>query len=449
MKKTWMVLMVGLLLSVFAKAQVPGEAFPLVNSLSGLWTSGKTEAAVDSTIRLNQVYPPLLIECLHNSLAQYVKQERFRHNADDYLEALIKRNNPGVNRIIKPLYVWSKTIANSDRVQLEKRFSEMVQVLGDSSDYETNAERYALLMLNEPTVQQLIDKGAREKLLLAVIRNLERYTNLTIQVKNRNEMEKRAWNRYLLAYAYYSRYTLFDRKEEYLLKASQYSPDEQDVQVKAAYFYDAALLTGNVQQIGFQQEYLNYLTGDHRTTEALALQTEITFNAPTDQNLKALKDVYALEPSQIPFTEYWHRYFNQKSKKVPSLKINYVEGTLDLTKNRDHWVYVDVWGTWCSPCVEELPTLQAYFVANSMKPISSLKIFTFSYSSVNLGAFMKEKGFTFPVFEIDKKINDAFEVSSYPSKLLISPEGFYIKIPFNADWRMYIKNYSLLEAQSN
>lgn len=438
-----MALVVGLLFSVSAKA-VPLEAFPLVNSLNNLWTSGKTEAAVDSTIRLYQVYPPLLVDQLHNTLSQMVKSGRLSQNTNEYLEALIIKNNPGVIHIIKPLYVWSKTIAESDRAQLEKRFKEMVAVMGDSSDYDSRAERYALLLLNNPTLQQLIDKESREKLLLTLIRNLERYPNLEKQVKGTNELRKRAWNRYLLAYAYYSRYTLFDRKEEYLLKASRFSPDEQDALVSEAYFYDAALLTGNVQQIGYQQEYLKYLADNHRTREALAILTEIAFNEPSDTNMKALKDMYAQEPSQVAFTEYWHQYFNQKGKKVPSLKIEYVEGTLDLTKKRDHWVYVDVWGTWCEPCVKELPTLQEFFVATNKKPSSSLKIYTFSYMSANLGTFMKEKGFTFPVFEIDDKVKDSFEVSSYPSKLLISPDGYYIKIPFDTDWRMYIKNYCLL-----
>jgi len=321
----------------------------------------------------------------------------------------------------------------------------MVQVLSDSSDFESRAERYALLMLNEPTIQQSIDKGAREKLLLTIIRNLERYPNLNVPVTNINEQEKRAWNRYLLAYSYYMRYTLFDKKEDYLLKAFRFSPDQLDLQERDAYIYDADLLTGNTQQIGYQNEYLKYLTDNHKTREALAVFTEIAFKAPTDENLNALKTMYAKEMPGASFTEYWYRYFNQRAKKVPSLKIDFVEGALDLTKNRAQWVYVDVWGTWCGPCVEELPYLQDLFVKNSRQSTSNLSIYTFSYHSVNLGDFMKEKGFTFPVVEIDEKVNDAFGVSSYPSKLLISPAGYYIKIPYNVDWRMYIKNYSLME----
>ncbi len=445
MRKTLFVLIFSLLVSAFTKAQIPKEAFPLVNSLSDLWTSGKTEAAIDSSLRLYKIYSPFLIESYNNSLSQLIKQDRFYEKTSIYLEEIIKKNNQGINHLVNPIYLWSKTIHNTDNIQLEKYFDEMVNVLGDSSYYESNAERYALLILNQPNIQKVIERDSREKLLLAVIRNLESYPNLEVKVKDRKIQERRAWNRYLLAFSYYLRYKLFDCKEEYLMKASRYSPDDQDVLVKYAYFYDAALLTGDVKQIGFQNDYLKYLTENHRIGEALAILSEITFNSPTDQNLKALKDMYLHESHQTSFNEYWHQYINQKGKKVPSLIINYAEETLDLTKNRDCWVYIDVWGTWCSPCVKELPTLQEYYIKNAQQSPQNLKIYTFSYSSQNLKTFMKDNNYTFPVYEIDKKINDDFEVTGYPTKILISPTGSYLKIPFNTDWRMYLKNYILME----
>lgn len=57
---------------------------------------------------------------------------------------------------------------------------------------------------------------------------------------------------------------------------------------------------------------------------------------------------------------------------------------------------------------------------------------------------MTENNYTFPVSEIDKQTNDLFEVSGYPTKILISPDGNFIKIPFGVDWKTYIKNYTLM-----
>ncbi len=73
-----------------------------------------------------------------------------------------------------------------------------------------------------------------------------------------------------------------------------------------------------------------------------------------------------------------------------------------------------------------------------------LKIFTFSFESENLEDFMNENNYTFPVSEIDKPTNDLFEVSEYPTKMLISPKGNFIKLPYGVNWKTYIKNYTSL-----
>jgi thiol-disulfide isomerase/thioredoxin len=451
MRKVVLALILHTILLGTSSASVPLEAFPLVNSLSDLWYNGKTQAAIDSSLRLFKIYPEFLIQSYHSSLSQQIKKEKIYPNPNvylnlrAYLEGLISRKNEELNRIVEPLNLWSKTIHDSDKVRLNKTFVELSNTLGDSSNYESYAELYALLALNEPTVQQFIDKSSREKLLHTIIRNLETYPNLESQVKGWREQEKRAWNRYLLAYCYNMLYKDVDPKESYLRNAFRYSPDELDVQNKNAYFYDAFLLTGNVQQIGYREDFLIFLVEHHRTQEATTVLAEIAFNMPSDENMKALKSLYEGESPQIPFKEYWYSFVNQKSKKAPLLKIEFAEGTLNLTKNRDHWVYIDVWGTWCEPCVRELPVLQEYFENNKQRLNSAVKIYTFSYNSQNVATFMKDKDFTFPVAEIDKNTNDAFEVVGYPTKILISPTGNYLKIPYNSDWRMFLKNYCLLE----
>lgn len=228
----------------------------------------------------------------------------------------------------------------------------------------------------------------------------------------------------------------------------QFLGDSSDFNSKAelyAFFYYASLLTSNAKQIGFQKDYLNYLTGNNRTQEALALYTEIAFNAPTDENLKTLKQLQFQVNPQNSFKDYWSQYINQKGEKTPLLQIAFAEEILDLTRNRDYWVFIDVWGTWCGPCVEELPALQEFFMENKKRSTPILKIYTFCYSSSDCDEFMKEKQFTFPVYEIDKKINDDFDITGYPTKILISPTGNYLKILFNIDWRMYLINYCLLK----
>jgi hypothetical protein len=41
----------------------------------------------------------------------------------------------------------------------------------------------------------------------------------------------------------------------------------------------------------------------------------------------------------------------------------------------------------------------------------------------------------------DKNIEHNFNVEYYPTNILITPKGKYIKIPSGADWINFIKNY--------
>ena len=444
MMKTILILIFSGLVSGLTNAQIPKEAFPLTNSLYDLWHEGKTGEAIETSLKLYELYPPFLINNFHNTLAQNFQNKDAIKNSAVYLEELRKRNNAAINRIIEPIYLWSKTIDNSDTVQLNKIISYLSDVLTDSSNYKSKAERYCLLVLNDQSIQKLIDQKTRKQLLLKVIRNIETYPYL-IQIDSAGkEMNKRAWNRYLLAFSYFSLYSNFDQKEEYLMKASNYSPDNNDLQVVHAYWYDAGLLTGNRNQIGYKKDYLNYLKANQKDQESLSLLSEIAFNTPSDDNLKALKEHYVHSFLKKPFKDYWLQFINQHCKNAPKLKIEFTDGLLNLMQKPGHWVYIDVWGTWCSPCVKELPELQKFFTENKKNTKSNLKIYTFSYGSQNLSSFMNEKQYSFPVSEIDKQVNDAFEVTGYPTKILITPEGKYLTIPFNVDWKMYIKNYCLM-----
>jgi len=276
------------------------------------------------------------------------------------------------------------------------------------------------------------------------IKNLEKYSFLVDVPSNRKEAERRVWGKYLIAYSYDYLYSNVNDKEEYLKKASDYSPDLNDRLNESGYFYDAVLLAGNPSQFGFKSKYQKYLVDNNRISEALNLLCEITFEEPSNNNIKSLKEFYKNSKNDESFNTFWEYYIQKQGKAVPQVKIQFENEVLDLTHKTKNWIYIDVWGTWCSPCRSELPELQSLYSANQQVQNSKLKIYTFSFYSQNLSNFMVENKYTFPVSEIDKATKDLFEVSEYPTKILISPEGNYIKIPFGVDWKTFIKNYTLM-----
>jgi thiol-disulfide isomerase/thioredoxin len=443
MEKRILTLLISLTLVSSIFAQIPKEAFDLTNSLSGLWHNGEIDKAIESSVELYRLYPPMFIERIHNTLAQQIEDDSKQYRLK-YLEKLYNKNNNEINEIITPIYLWSKTINSKDKSELESITKELNSLLGDSSNYESRAERYCLLIIKELVIKNSIDDKTKKELIKRNIKNIETYSFLVDIPSNRKESEKRAWNRYILAYNYDYLYSNLKNKEKYLRLASEYSPDLNDRLNKSAYFYDAALLNGNTKQFGFKPKYQKYLANANRETEALDLLSEIAFGNPAKQNIESLQEYYIKTQGGVEFKTYWENYIHKKGKAVPEVTIKFENEELDLSKKANNWIYIDVWGTWCRPCRKELPELQSFYLANQEFQNSNLKIYSFSFGSQNLSDFMTENKYTFPVSEIDKNTNDLFEVSGYPTKILITPGGNYIKIPFGVNWKMYIKNYTLM-----
>lgn len=444
MKKLFLTLIINLTILSTNNAQIPEQAFTLTNSMGKLWHNGETEKAIISSLELFRLYPPFFIRNIHNTLAQQLKYDTPK-NGLEYLEQLFLKENQEINDIIAPIYLWSQAIAATEEQELKFIKEELRKLQKYSSNYESRMERYSLLILQELDRKNVIDNEYKVEIISKNLSRLKTYPNIKEIITDRKTSEERAWHRYLVAYSYYYLYSNISAKEEYLKKASYYSPDLNDRQNKQAYFYDAAILTGNPTQIGYKSKYFEYLVQNNREIEALNMLFEITFEEPSNNNINSLKEYFATFKYNDTFKNYWERYIHKKGKAVPKVKIQFENEVLDLTHKPGAWIFIYVWGTWCSPCRRELPELQSLYSANKHAQNSNLRIYTFSYGSQNLSDFMTENKYIFPVSEIDKQTNDLFEVSGYPTKILISPEGNYIKIPFGVDWKTFIKNYTLMQ----
>ena len=444
MKNIFLTLLISLILIGSNFAQIPKEAFDLSNSLAELWRMGKIDKALESSIELYHLYPPFFIDNIHNTLAQQITNDSKQYRLQ-YLEQLYHKNNEEINEIIAPIFLWSKTINTTDKPGLESVTKELNLLLGDHSNYDSRTERYCLLIIKELVNKKSINHKTKEELIKKNIKNLESYSFLVDIPSNQKESEKRAWTRFMLAYSYDYLYSNINNKEEYLRLASKYSPDLSDRLNKGTYFYDAALLTGNTRKFGFKLKYQKYLANANREKEAFDLLCEIAFSNPSKNNIKSLRKHFIKIKAGGEFKTYWESYIHKNGKPVPDVTIKFKNEDLDLSQKTDNWIYIDVWGTWCGPCLKELPELQSFYLANQESQSSKLKIYTFSYGSINLSSFMMDNKYTFPVSEIDKKTNDLFEVSVYPTKILITPERNYIKIPPGEDWKMFIENYILME----
>ena len=134
MKKLILTLTINLLILSTNLAQIPPEAFPLTNSLSGLWRNGEIDKAIESSLELYRLYPPMFIDRIHDTLAQQLEDDS-NHYGLTYLELLLKKENQEINEIIAPIYLWSKAIVAKEEQELTSIKQELKNLQKDSSNW--------------------------------------------------------------------------------------------------------------------------------------------------------------------------------------------------------------------------------------------------------------------------------------------------------------------------
>lgn len=108
---------------------------------------------------------------------------------------------------------------------------------------------------------------------------------------------------------------------------------------------------------------------------------------------------------------------------------------VDLTQYRGRPIFINFWGTWCPPCVEELPALQAF--AESQGDDGAVIIASNNTENAEtIYAFLDEHGFSLPdiqfVLDPDSTMYRWFGVYQAPSTFLIDRDGFVRSVKYGA-----------------
>jgi thiol-disulfide isomerase/thioredoxin len=105
--------------------------------------------------------------------------------------------------------------------------------------------------------------------------------------------------------------------------------------------------------------------------------------------------------------------------KAPNLTtLTNLDGkAVTLSDYRGKVVLVNLWATWCPPCREEMPTLQAFYEKHKGEGFVLIAINQEETRNV-VAPFVEEYGLTFPVwldlkYEAERKFNTANLPSSY------------------------------------
>ncbi len=107
-----------------------------------------------------------------------------------------------------------------------------------------------------------------------------------------------------------------------------------------------------------------------------------------------------------------------------------------LADTRGDVVLLNVWATWCPPCVEEMPTMQRLWETYRDR---GLRVIAVSIDDKGAGdvirGFAREHGLTFEILhDPAATVMDVFQASGVPQSFLIDREGRIRRTTFATDW---------------
>lgn len=86
-------------------------------------------------------------------------------------------------------------------------------------------------------------------------------------------------------------------------------------------------------------------------------------------------------------------------------------------------IFMNIWATWCPPCVAEMPNIQSLYEKVGSDKIAFVMLSVDQAGPKKVKKFIDRKGFTFPVYMPASQLPEEFSSRAIPTTFIISPEG--------------------------
>lgn len=113
---------------------------------------------------------------------------------------------------------------------------------------------------------------------------------------------------------------------------------------------------------------------------------------------------------------------------VPALALTTLDGDAwSLAAQRGRWVVVNFWATWCSPCIREMPEIDAF--AAGREDVEVIGLAWQSASPEEIRAFLDAHPVSYPVALLDPFAPpaDLDAPRGLPTTWVIDPQGVRVK----------------------
>lgn len=97
--------------------------------------------------------------------------------------------------------------------------------------------------------------------------------------------------------------------------------------------------------------------------------------------------------------------------------------TVSFESLRGKVVFMNIWATWCPPCVAEMPNIQSLYEKVGSDKVAFVMLSVDEGGMGKVKKFIDRKGFTFPVYMPAGPLPQEFYSQAIPTTFIISPEG--------------------------
>jgi thiol-disulfide isomerase/thioredoxin len=110
----------------------------------------------------------------------------------------------------------------------------------------------------------------------------------------------------------------------------------------------------------------------------------------------------------------------KQSRKLDDFSLQTLSGKpLDMTAFKNKTVFINVWATWCRPCIQEMPT-----IVKAMEKLQGQDVvflFASSEELADIEEFRDRKKFPFEYVQLQNL--EAISIEALPATFIFSPNG--------------------------
>lgn len=96
-----------------------------------------------------------------------------------------------------------------------------------------------------------------------------------------------------------------------------------------------------------------------------------------------------------------------------------------LSEMQGRVILLNLWATWCPPCIAEMPGLQSLYDNTRGEQVEFVMI-SLDEDIHKVKKFISRKGFTFPVYMLAGPLPALYQTNTIPSTYVISAEGMLV-----------------------